>query len=61
MQNRLDEISTYEKKYEEDLNLKKIIRDRNYSTLRAKSELSKEDAAKLKKLKEQQRSFEREL
>ena len=37
MQNRLDELSTYEKKYEEDINLKKIFRDRNYSTLRAKS------------------------
>ena len=41
----------YEKKYEDDINLKKIMRDRNYSTLRAKSELSKEDALKLKNLK----------
>lgn len=37
------------------------MRDRNYSTLRPKSELTKEDALKLRKLKQQQRSFEKEL
>lgn len=37
MQNRLSQMEEYEKKYEEDINLKKLVRERNHSTLRAKS------------------------
>ena len=61
MQSRLSQLEEHQKKCEEDINFKNIMRDRNYSTLRARSELSKEDAATLKKLIQQQQSFEKQL